>query len=255
MLEGKKITVIMPAYNAAATLRQTYEELPHGIVDRVIVTDDASTDDTIDVARQLGLEVLRHDRNRGYGANQKSCFRAALASGADVVVMVHPDYQYSPRLVTALAAMVLSGHYDLVLGSRILSGAPRRGGMPRYKYLANRILTLYQNVICGAKLSEYHTGFRAFSSRFLKTIPFEHNSDGFLFDNQVIVQALWFGFGIGEISCPTRYFPEASSISLAPAIRYGIGVVGTSLLFRLQRMGVLQSRLFLPHECSPGKNG
>lgn len=244
MLEGRRIAVIMPAYNAAATLRRTYEELPHSTVDQVIVSDDASVDSTVAEARSLGLAILQHPRNRGYGANQKSCFRAALASGADVVVMVHPDYQYSPRLVTAMAAMVVSGHYDLVLGSRILSGAPREGGMPRYKYVANRVLTLFQNLVCGAKLSEYHTGFRAFSARLLRAIPFERNSDGFLFDNQVIVQAMWFGFPIGEISCPTRYFPEASSISFGPALRYGMGVVTTSVIFRLHRWGLVKSRLF-----------
>lgn len=250
MLEGNRIVVVMPAYNAAATLRRTYEELPHTIVDRVLVTDDASTDATISEARALGLDVLRHERNRGYGANQKSCFRAALDGGADVVVMVHPDYQYSPRLVTALAAMVVSGHFDLVLGSRILSGSPRRGGMPGYKYFGNRVLTLFQNLLCRAKLSEYHTGFRAFSSRLLNTIPFERNSNGFLFDNQVIVQAMWFGFPIGEVSCPTRYFPEASSISFPRAVQYGVGVLGTSVLYRLQSWGVLRSPIFLPKEVS-----
>jgi glycosyltransferase involved in cell wall biosynthesis len=244
VLQGLRLVVVMPAYNAERTLRQTFEELPHEIVDEVILTDDASTDATRAVARSLGLRLIEHDANRGYGANQKTCYRAALARGADLVVMVHPDYQYSPRLVTAMAAMIASGHYDLVLGSRILGGRARDGGMPRYKYAGNRALTLFQNLVCGSKLSEFHTGFRAYSRRLLDGIPFERNADSFVFDNQVIVQALHFGFSIGEVSCPTRYFAEASSISLGRSIVYGLGVLATSVAFRLRRMRLLRHRIF-----------
>lgn len=246
MLENRKITVVMPAYNAAKTLEKTYRELPHDIVDEVIVTDDYSTDETREIAQKLGLRLLVHSANRGYGANQKTCYREALATGAEIVVMVHPDYQYSPRLVTAMAAMIECGHYDLVLGSRILGGKARAGGMPRYKYIANRALTFGQNLVCGAKLSEYHTGFRAYSRRLLETIPFERNSDSFVFDNELIVQALYFGFEIGELSCPTRYFPEASSISLRRSLTYGLGVVATTTRFRLARWGLFRPAFLRP---------
>ncbi|MEM6732071.1 MAG: glycosyltransferase family 2 protein [Myxococcota bacterium] len=238
MIGSSRVTVVMPAYNAAQTLEQTYRELPFEIVDEVLLTDDASTDETVKLARELGIRTIRHPRNRGYGGNQKTCYREALATGADIVVMVHPDYQYSPRLVAAMASMVHSGHYDLVLGSRILGGNARDGGMPRYKYAANRALTAFQNVVCGAKLSEYHTGFRAYSRTLLETIPFERNSEDFVFDNQVIVQALHRGFRVGEISCPTRYFTEASSIGLKRSIVYGLGVLRTSLELRASRMGL-----------------
>jgi glycosyltransferase involved in cell wall biosynthesis len=232
MIGGKKVVVVMPAYNAAKTLEQTHAELPHDVVDAVILTDDASKDDTAAIAERLGLRVLRHDRNRGYGGNQKTCYREALGLGADIVVMVHPDYQYSPRLVTAMASMIVSGHYDLVLGSRILDGRARAGGMPLYKYVANRGLTAVENLLCGAKLSEYHTGFRAYSRALLEGIPFEKNSDDFVFDNQLIVQALYFGFSIGELSCPARYFDEASSINFRRSTIYGLGVLGAAARYR-----------------------
>ena len=244
MLEGKKIAVVLPAYNAALTLRRTYEELPHEIVDDVILTDDASSDDTIAVAEELGIHVLRHTRNRGYGANQKSCYAAALARGADIVVMVHPDYQYSPRLVSAMASMIASGHYDAVFASRILGNGALKGGMPVYKYIANRFLTAAQNMLMGQKLSEYHTGYRAWSRKALKQLPLLGCSDDFVFDNQMIAQAAWFGVPMGEISCPTRYFEEASSINFKRSCIYGLGVLGTSAQFRLARMGLAKPHIF-----------
>jgi glycosyltransferase involved in cell wall biosynthesis len=241
MLLGKHITVVLPAYNAEITLRSTYAEIPHGVVDRVILVDDHSGDNTVAVARQLGVEdVIVHESNKGYGANQKTCYRRALELGTDIVVMLHPDYQYSPKLVTAVAAMVASEHYDLVLGSRIISEGPLKGGMPFYKYLANRVLTFVQNIALGLKLSEYHTGFRAYSACLLETIPFTANKDGFIFDNQVIVQSHAFGFRIGEISCPAKYFPEASSITLIPSIIYGCGVLWISFQFVLDRVGLIR---------------
>jgi glycosyltransferase involved in cell wall biosynthesis len=246
MLDGMKIVVVMPAYNARRTLEATYKELPHAIVDEVLLTDDASTDTTAALARELGIRTIAHPKNRGYGGNQKTCYREALATGADIVIMVHPDYQYSPRLVTAMAGMIVSGHYDLVLASRILGGHARKGGMPLYKYVANRLLTLAQNILCRAKLSEYHTGFRAYSRRLLESLPFEQNSEDFIFDNQVIAQTLYFGFPVGEISCPTRYFPEASSINLWESIRYGLGVLRTTVGMVLQRLGVVHLAIFEP---------
>lgn len=244
MLAGLKVTVVMPAYNAEQTLERTYHELPHDVVDHVILTDDASRDATVEKARTLGLEVHVHATNLGYGANQKTCYRKALATGADIVVMVHPDYQYSPKLVTAMASMVASGHYDLVLASRILGGQALGAGMPLYKYVANRGLTALENILCRAKLSEYHTGFRAYSRKLLTTIPFERNSDDFVFDNQLIAQALHFGFNVGELSCPTRYFAEASSINFGRSVVYGFGVLGTAVQFRLQRWGLARFRIF-----------
>ena len=244
MLNGKKVVVVMPAYNAARTLEQTYRELPVDIVDQVILTDDGSTDDTVERAKALGLKTLVHPQNRGYGANQKTCYREALATGADIIIMVHPDYQYSPKLVGAMASMVASDHYDLVLASRILGGSARGGGMPFYKYLSNRLLTAAENVICRAKLSEYHTGFRAYARKLLETIPFEANSDDFVFDNQLIVQALHFGFRVGEISCPTRYFPEASSINFGRSVVYGLGVLQTALSYRLEETGFAHFPIF-----------
>ena len=248
MLGDLKVAVVMPAYNAAKTLEQTYAELPHDVVDTVILTDDGSTDNTAALARKLGLHTLVHPENRGYGGNQKTCYREALATGADVVVMVHPDYQYSPRLVTSMASMIASGHYDMVLGSRILGGNARHGGMPLYKYVANRTLTAIENIVCNAKLSEYHTGFRAYSRNLLESIPFENNSDDFVFDNELIVQALHFGFRVGEISCPTRYFAEASSIGLGRSIRYGLGVLGTTARFKLSKLGLIHSEIFAPRD-------
>ena len=248
MLGELKVAVVMPAYNAAKTLEQTYAELPHDVVDTVILTDDGSTDNTAALARKLGLHTLVHPENRGYGGNQKTCYREALATGADVVVMVHPDYQYSPRLVTSMASMIASGHYDMVLGSRILGGNARHGGMPLYKYVANRTLTAIENIVCNAKLSEYHTGFRAYSRNLLESIPFENNSDDFVFDNELIVQALHFGFRVGEISCPTRYFAEASSIGLGRSIRYGLGVLGTTARFKLSKLGLIRADIFAPRD-------
>lgn len=244
MLNGMKVVVVMPAYNARKTIEATYYELPHDIIDVVLLTDDASTDATVEIARDLGIHTIVHPQNRGYGGNQKTCYREALAAGADIIVMVHPDYQYSPKLVTAMAGMIASGHYDLVLASRILGGRARQGGMPLYKYIANRALTLIQNLLCHAKLSEYHTGFRAYSRRMLESIPFERNSEDFAFDNQVIAQALYFNFSVGEISCPTRYFPEASSIDLWRSVRYGFGVLRTTAGLVLQRLGLVRLAIF-----------
>jgi len=242
MINGQRLIVVMPAYNAERTLRQTYAELPHEYVDETILVDDASRDATAVVARELGMRTIIHSMNRGYGGNQKTCYRAALAAGADIVVMLHPDYQYSPKLVTAMASMVASDHYDVVLGSRILGGQARRGGMPYYKYLANRFLTFTENLALGIKLSEYHSGFRAYRRRVLETLPLEENSDDFVFDNELLVQAVFFGFRLGEISCPTKYFDEASSINFHRSVRYGLGVLGTSAQFLLQRAGIARFR-------------
>jgi glycosyltransferase involved in cell wall biosynthesis len=246
MIHGKKLIVVMPAYNAEKTLRQTFEELPHEYVDEVILVDDASHDYTVTVARELGIHTIIHAENKGYGANQKTCYREALNRGADIVVMVHPDYQYSPRLVTAMASMITSGHYDVVLASRILGGTARKGGMPLYKYISNRFLTFFENIMLGIKLSEYHTGYRAFSRIVLETLPLEENSDDFVFDNEMIAQAAFFGFHLGEISCPTKYFEEASSISFSRSVKYGIGVLLTSVKYVLQKSGMLSSPLFNP---------
>lgn len=244
MLEGKRIIVVLPAYNAAKTLEQTVAEIPHDVVDEVILTDDASTDETIAVAKRLGLSVIRHDRNRGYGGNQKTCYQAALAAGADIVVMLHPDYQYSPRLISAMSSMVVSGHYDVVMGSRILGIGALKGGMPLYKYFANRLLTFFQNLLVGQKLSEYHTGYRAFSRTILEDLPLLRCSDDFVFDNQMLAQAIYKNYSIGEISCPTRYFAEASSINFKRSVIYGLGVVGTSLELWAHRRGLRRSPLF-----------
>jgi glycosyltransferase involved in cell wall biosynthesis len=236
VINGKRIAVVLPAYNAEKTLEATVRELPE-LVDVRILVDDHSADSTVAAAMRLGLTVAVHDRNRGYGANQKTCYTRALASGADVVVMIHPDYQYSPRLVTALASMVAYGIYDIALGSRILGGQALRGGMPVYKYIANRVLTAFQNLLLAASLSEYHTGFRAFSRDMLVALPIERNSDDFLFDNQVLAQAVLLGARIGEISCPARYFPEASSINFRRSSRYGLGVIKTTLRYSLAMQG------------------
>ena len=233
MLQQKKIVVVMPAYHAEKTLEDCYRAIPHDIVDSVLLVDDASGDATMDVAERLGIRSHRHPQNRGYGGNQKTCYSLALADNADIVVMLHPDYQYDPRLITAMAAMIASGVYDVVLGSRILGKTALSGGMPFYKYVSNRFLTLVQNWLIGAKLSEFHTGYRAFSRSVLETLPLAANSDDFIFDNQMLVQAVAFGSRIGEVSCPTRYFPEASQISFRRSVRYGLGVLTTSLQFRL----------------------
>jgi glycosyltransferase involved in cell wall biosynthesis len=244
MLLGKRIVVVMPAYHAGRTLEATWRDLPHDIVDQVVVVDDASDDDTVAVARALGLDVILHPHNMGYGANQKTCYKEAMARAADIVVMVHPDYQYDPRLVTAMAGMVASGIYDMVLGSRILGSGALRGGMPLWKYLANRLLTLFENVMLGAHLSEYHTGYRAYSRTLLDALPWQRNSDDFVFDNQILAQAIVGRYGIGEVSVPTRYFAEASSIGFRRSVRYGCGVVGTTLLAFLARTGIYRHPLF-----------
>ena len=238
MINGKKVVVVMPAYRAAKTVERTWRALPHAIVDHVLLVDDASGDETAAVAAALGIEVHVHPENRGYGGNQKTCYAQALARGADIVVMVHPDYQYDPRLVTAMAAMIESEIYDVVLGSRILGGTARAGGMPAWKYAANRALTAFQNLFTGAKLSEYHSGYRAFSRHALQSLPLLANSDDFVFDNQMLVQAIGRGLALGEISCPTRYEPDSSSIGLRRSIRYGIGVLGTTRDFVLWRAGL-----------------
>ena len=235
---------MLPAYNAALTLRRTFAEIPRDIVDDIILTDDASRDETTAIARSLNIHTLVHSRNRGYGGNQKSCYASALARGADIVVMLHPDYQYTPRLVTAMASMIASDQYDAVLASRILGNGALRGGMPLYKYVANRLLTLFQNVVMGQKMSEYHTGYRAFSRAVLERIPLLACSDDFVFDNQMIAQTAWFGFRIGEISCPTRYFAEASSINFRRSSIYGLGVVATAIGYRLARLGIASPAIF-----------
>ena len=244
MLDGLKVAVVLPAYNAGQTLEQTYAEIPMDIVDDVILVDDASTDETAAVAERLGIHTVIHARNGGYGANQKTCYTMALARGADIVVMLHPDYQYTPRLLTAMAGMIASGHYDAVFASRILGGGALSGGMPRYKYVANRLLTAFQNLMMGGKLSEYHTGYRAWSRNVLQQLPLAACSDDFVFDNEMIAQAMFGGFRVGEISCPTKYFPEASSINFRRSCIYGLGVLRTALVYRLCRWRLAKSTLF-----------
>ncbi len=246
MLNKKRLMVVMPAYRAAKTVESTWRGLPHDIVDKTLLVDDASNDETAAIARELGLDVLIHESNRGYGANQKTCYHAALDDGADIIVMVHPDYQYEPRLVTAMAAMVESGIYDIVIGSRITGGGALRGGMPIWKYVANRGLTAFQNLLLGAKLSEYHSGYRAYSREVLQTLNWAENSDDFVFDNQFLVQGILAGFHIGEISVPTRYFEAASSINFKRSVRYGLGVLGTSGAGLLKRLNIYRGKLFRP---------
>jgi glycosyltransferase involved in cell wall biosynthesis len=243
MINGKRIAVVMPAYNAEKTLEQTVRELPD-VVDIKILVDDSSKDETAILSRSLGVQTFVHDANYGYGRNQQTCYREALAAGADIVVMVHPDYQYTPLLVSAMAGMVASGVYDMVLASRILGGGALKGGMPRYKYVANRLLTAFQNIFLGVKLSEYHTGYRAFSRELLQTLPLLENSDDFVFDNQMIAQAVMFHFNIGEISCPTKYFKEASSINFQRSVKYGLEVLGTTFSFVAHKMGWIHSAKF-----------
>ena len=247
MLHQKKIAVVMPAYRAEKTLEDCYRAIPHDVVDTVLLVDDASDDATAAVAQRLGIRTYRHPCNRGYGGNQKTCYTLALQADADIVVMLHPDYQYEPRLITAMAAMIASDVYDVVLGSRILGKTALAGGMPRYKYVANRVLTLLQNILVGSKLSEFHTGYRAFSRRTLETLPLLANSDDFVFDNQMLVQALAFDLRLGEISCPTKYFPEASSINFRRSLRYGLGVLSTSVVYRLWKWKLVRPR-FLSSE-------
>ena len=244
MLEGQRVAVVLPAYNAGQTLERTVAEIPRTVVDDIILTDDVSSDDTVALAHTLGLHTIRHDVNRGYGGNQKTCYAAALARGADIIVMLHPDYQYTPRLVTAMASMIASGHYDGVSASRILGRGALAGGMPRYKYVFNRILTLAENILIAQKYSEYHSGYRAWSRKVLEKLPLLACSDDFVFDNQMFVQAIHFGFTIGEISCPTKYFAEASSINFRRSMVYGLGVLATAATFRLHHMGCCRSQLF-----------
>ena len=244
MLNGKKIVVVMPSYNAAKTLMKTVADVPRDIVDEILLVDDASSDETVQVAVELGLTTFLHEQNYGYGRNQKTCYREALGRGADIVIMVHPDYQYSPQLIVPMAGMIAYGDYDVVLGSRILGKGALAGGMPWYKYIANRGLTLFQNVLLNFKLSEYHTGFRAFRREVIERLPLEANSDDFVFDNQMLAQVVHFGFRVGEISTPTRYIPESSSINFSRSVKYGIGVVATSIRYRLHRMGVAKAKIF-----------
>jgi glycosyltransferase involved in cell wall biosynthesis len=243
MINGKRIAIVLPAYNAEKTLEATVREIPE-VVDTCILVDDGSRDNTVELAHRLGLQVFVHDRNYGYGRNQQTCYREALSADADVVLMLHPDYQYTPLLVTAMASMVAYGVYDVVLGSRIIGGTALRGGMPFYKYVANRLLTAFENIFLGIKLSEYHTGFRAFSRQVLTDLPLVENSDDFVFDNQMLAQCVHFGFRIGEVSCPTKYFEEASSINFQRSVTYGLGVVLTTLQFALQKCGVGRFRIF-----------
>jgi len=244
MIGGKRVVVVLPAYNAERTLEQTLREIPFDLVDDAIVIDDASADQTAALARRLGVTTIVHERNRGYGANQKTCYRAALERGADIVVMLHADYQYTPKLIPAMAYLLGSGEFDVVLGSRILGAGAMRGGMPLYKYVSNRALTSLQNLLMGAKLSEYHTGYRAFTREVLETVPLARNSDDFVFDAQMLSQILYAGFRVGEVTCPAKYFPEASSINFPRSVRYGLGCLVTAVQFRLSRWGLGRFKVF-----------
>lgn len=245
MINGKKIVVVMPAYNAEQTLEKTYKEIPTDIVDEVILTDDCSNDQTVRKAYELGItEVIKHEENRGYGGNQKTCYKRALERGADIVIMLHPDYQYTPKLIHSMAYMIANGVYPVVMASRILGKGALKGGMPIIKFISNRFLTLFENIVINQKLSEYHSGYRAFSKEVLEQILFENNSDDFIFDNQMIAQIFYAGYEIGEMTCPTKYFEEASSINLKRSFIYGFGVMGVSLLYRLDKWGLVKSRLF-----------
>ena len=247
MINGKRVVVIMPAYNAARTLRATYAEVPRQVVDEVILTDDFSSDETVALAGQLGLKVFRHQQNMGYGANQKTCYTEALKSGADIIVMLHPDYQYTPKLIEAMAYLIANDLFDVMIGSRILGRGAVSGGMPRYKYFSNRVLTLVQNFLMNQKLSEYHSGYRAFRREVLTTLPLLENSDDFVFDNQMLAQTLYFGFRVGEISCPTRYNRDSSSITFLRSIKYGFGVLLTSVQYLLESLRVRRYRIFDRH--------
>ena len=245
MIHGKKVVVVMPAYNAEKTLEMTFREIPKDIVDEVILTDDSSKDRTVEFARELGIHhVLTHRNNRGYGGNQKTCYEKALELNADIVIMLHPDYQYTPQLIPAMASIIANGVYPVVLGSRILGRGAITGGMPIYKYIANRLLTLFQNILLRQKLSEYHTGYRAFSAQVLQDLDLSHNSDDFIFDNQMLAQIFYKGYEIGEVTCPTRYFDDASSINFRRSVKYGLGFMKMSLLYRLNKWGWIKSNLF-----------
>lgn len=247
MIGNKKVVVVLPAYNAEKTLKKTYDEIPKNIVDKIILTDDGSHDKTVEVAKELGIQTYVHEKNMGYGANQKTCYREALKEGADIIVMLHPDYQYPPKLITAMAGLIYSGMFDVVLGSRILGGLALKGGMPFYKYFANRVLTLIENIFLRQKLSEYHTGYRAFSKEVLTHLPILENSDNFVFDNQVLAQTAYFGYRIGEITSPSQYTEESSSISFKRSIAYGFGVLSTSFKFFLQKLKLAHFQIFNPN--------
>jgi len=245
MIANKKITIVLPAYNAGKTLEQTYKEIPFDIVDEIILVDDNSKDETLEVAKKLGIKhIVTHTENKGYGGNQKSCYNKALELGSDIVVMLHPDYQYTPKLIHSMCYLIANGVYEVVFGSRILGKGALKGGMPLYKYIANRLLTLFQNIVMNKKLSEYHTGYRAFSANVLRSVNYNINSDDFVFDNQMIAQIYYAGFEIAEITCPTKYFEEASSINLSGSIKYGIGVVATSFAYFFQKLGIYNFNIF-----------
>jgi len=244
LVNGKKVVVVLPAYNAAKTLKMTYQDIPRAFVDDVVLVDDASWDGTPAVAQELGIKVVIHEENKGYGGNQKTCYRTALDLGADIVIMLHPDYQYTPKLIPAMATMIAYGEFDAVLASRILGIGALQGGMPLYKYISNRFLTLLENLLVGHKLSEYHTGYRAFSREILERLPLDKNSDDFVFDNQMLAQIIWFGYRIGEVSCPTKYFEDASSINFRRSVIYGFGVLKTALRFRFCKWGFSSCSIF-----------
>ena len=246
MINGKRVTVIMPAYNAEKTLKKTYNEVPHDIVDDIILTDDASQDRTAEVSRELNIKTLVHMTNKGYGGNQKTCYQEALRIGSDIVIMLHPDYQYTPKLITAMASMIAYGVFDAVIASRILGNKALEGGMPLYKYIANRFLTTAENLLIKQKLSEYHTGYRAFSAEVLEKIPLLENSDDFVFDNEMLLQTMYFGFSVGEVSCPAKYFEEASSISFRRSTTYGIGVIQTAVKYFMSKRGSKSYKIFNP---------
>lgn len=248
MLQGQKVVAVLPAYRAAKTLQKTVDAIPRDVVDEILLVDDASDDETAKLGREIGLKTFVHPQNLGYGGNQKTCYSEALREGADIVVMIHPDYQYDPRLVAAMAGMITSGIYDVVIASRILGNTARQGGMPLYKYIANRFLTGFQNLLQGSKLSEFHTGYRAFSRKVLEDLPLLANSDDFVFDNQMLAQCMAHDFRIGEISCPTKYFPEASSINFRRSARYGLGVLATSMTYRAWRWGLVKPAIFTPDD-------
>ena len=243
MLNNKKIVVIMPAYNAEKTLIKTYNEIPKDIVDEIILTDDASTDNTVEITKKLNIKTVVHETNKGYGANQKTCYDYALKENPDIIIMLHPDYQYTPKLIYAMASLIVVGEYDVVLASRVLGRGALKGGMPVYKYIANRLLTFFQNLVLGYKLTEYHTGYRAYSSEVLKKIPYKKNSDDFIFDNEILIQIIYHGFNIAEISCPTKYFPEASSINFRRSVKYGLGIVFNCLKYILHKMKIRKFNL------------
>ncbi len=247
MLNGKRICVVMPAYNAAKTLKKTYDDIPKDIVDDIILTDDASQDETVKLSRKLNIKTFVHTENRGYGANQKTCYQEALKIGADIVIMLHPDYQYNPKLIIPMASMMAEGIFDAVIASRILGNKAMQGGMPVYKYISNRVLTLAENLIIQQKLSEYHTGYRAFNRKVLKTIPLLENSDDFVFDNQMLCQTLYFGFSVGEVSCPALYFDDASSISFSRSMTYGMGVLQTAMKYACAKRSMGHFKIFNPH--------